>query len=248
MSRWQILSVTPQGPSPTSLPDFPAPTVLVFPADADGEALAGATAALCGAKVLGRIVSLLRTDSGVVATRASHGGRILIEVQQSHGIAVATANVMPECDDSIFLGQTADIGVQRTAKSDNHVALESAQLVFGGGRGLDEECFAQLDQLAAATAGAVGASLPAVDLGLAPVSRQVGQSGKFITPRAYLAIGMSGTPQHLAGIGSATRLIAINTDPEAAIFRFAEAGVIADAKALLPLLTNAMKRKLGEIA
>lgn len=97
-----------------------------------------------------------------------------------------------------------------------------------------------LEQIAEKVAGAVGASLAAVDLGLAPVSRQIGQSGKFATPEVYLAVGMSGTPQHLAGIGSATRIIALNTDPDAAIFRFAEAGVVADARILLPLLSQAL--------
>lgn len=91
-----------------------------------------------------------------------------------------------------------------------------------------------------ALGGAVAASLPAVDLGLAPVSRQVGQSGKFVTPEIYLAAGMSGTPQHLAGIGTATRIIAINSDRDALIFGVAEAGAVANALALLPLLGAAI--------
>ena len=99
--------------------------------------------------------------------------------------------------------------------------------------------------LADALGGAVGATLPAVDLGLAPVSRQVGQSGKFITPALYFAVGMSGTPQHLAGIGSATRLVAVNSDRHAPIFRFAETGAASDARILLPLVLQAVEAKLG---
>ena len=121
-------------------------------------------------------------------------------------------------------------------------ALEGARLVVSGGRGLDAEDFRTLRALADRLGGALGGSLPAVDLGLVPVSRQVGQSGKFVTPAIYLAVGLSGTPQHLAGIGPATRIIAINKDQSAPIFRFAEAGAVADAKILLPRLLAALSK------
>jgi electron transfer flavoprotein alpha subunit len=132
--------------------------------------------------------------------------------------------------------------------ADQGIALENARIVIGGGRGLDEAGFAQLERIANALGGAVAASLPAVDLGFAPVSRQVGQSGKFVTPQIYVAVGMSGTPQHLAGIGSATRIITVNTDADAPIFRVAETGVVADARILLPLLSAALESMNGETA
>ena len=121
--------------------------------------------------------------------------------------------------------------------------MESAQIVIGGGGSLDSEGFAQLERVAAALGGAVSASLPAVDLGLAPVSRQVGQSGKFVNPHIYFAVGMSGTPQHFAGVGPRARVIAVNTDPEAAIFGFSETGAIADARDLLPLMIEAVESR-----
>lgn len=159
---------------------------------------------------------------------------------------MATANDMPEHDGEIALGAPTDSVLERVVLRDQRVSLESAGIVISGGRGLDTVGFAMLEQISESVGGAVGASLAAVDLGLAPVSRQIGQSGKFVTPQVYLAVGMSGTPQHLAGIGSATRIIAVNTDPEAPIFRFAEAGALADARILLPLLSQALETQAGD--
>jgi electron transfer flavoprotein alpha subunit len=154
---------------------------------------------------------------------------------------------MPEHDGEIAIGAPDARPLERTLLIDQSIALESARIVIGGGRGLDEVGFAQLERLAKALGGAVAASLPAVDLGLASVSRQVGQSGKFVTPEIYLAVGMSGTSQHLAGIGSATRIIAVNQDRDATIFGVAETGIVADAKTLLPLLNAALESLNGEI-
>lgn len=246
MTGWQILAVRVQGPEATELPELSMPTVLVFPCDTDAEALAGTIAAATGAAVLGRITALEQRDGHLLATRASHGGRVAIELGVKATLAVATANVMPQCHDTISLGQPGSVAPDRSARPGQAIALGSAPVVLAGGRGLDVSGFQALGQAAALIGGAVAASLPAIDLGLAPVSQQVGQSGKFVTPRLYLAAGLSGTPQHLAGIGSATRLVAINSDPDAAIFGFAEAGIVADASVLLPLLVGTLEKKLAE--
>ena len=246
MNGWHVLKVIPEGPRPTALPDLPRPLLLVFPASAEGEELAGAIAATNGAAIVGRITSLMRDAEHLVVARTSHGGRIAIGLRIRDGLAVATANDMPEHDGEITLGAPTDCVSERVELRDQRVSLESAGVVISGGRGLDAEGFALLEQISEAVAGAVGASLAAVDLGLAPVSRQIGQSGKFVTPQVYFAVGMSGTPQHLAGIGSATRIIAVNMDPEAPIFRFAETGVVADARILLPLLSLALETHAGD--
>ena len=244
----KILTVKCGGPTLTTLPDLDQSCLLVFPADADGETLAGAVAAASRASVLGRITSVRREGGALIATRNTHGGRLSIEVYVGSGIAVATTNDVLDHVGEISLGAASSLNLDRTTLSDQNVALESARIVIGGGRGLDEAGFAVLERIAKALGGAVSASLPAVDLGLAPVSRQVGQSGKFVTPEIYLAAGMSGTPQHLAGIGSASRIIAINKDPDAPIFRVAEAGAVADARALLPLVAAALETLVGENA
>ena len=241
MNGWQILSVTCIGPRPTPLPTDSGPTLLVFPAEGEGEALAGRYAAATGAMVLGRLTQLGAEGDELIATRSSHGGRLTIDLRVTPGLVVATAHDHVFCTGSIQLGEAETLlALEQTPLSDQKMKLEAARIVVGGGRGLDADCFTLLEQIADAVGGAVAASLPAVDLGLAPVSRQVGQSGKFVNPEIYLAVGMSGTPQHFAGVGARARIIALNKDRDAPIFGFAEAGAAVDATAFLPLVAKAL--------
>lgn len=252
MTGWRILTVTCGGPVPDSGPtplDAPQrPLLLVFPADEVGEALAGAVAAQTGAAVLGRLSALRRDGADLIAARSTHGGRLSLELRVAPCLAVATANDFADADGTIALGVPAPLAVERTALADQSVALEGARIVIGGGRGLDPDGFVQLERIAAALGAAVSASLPAVDLGLAPVARQVGQSGKFVNPAIYFAAGLSGTPQHFAGVGARARIIAVNPDGDAPIFGFAEAGAVADARQLLPLLADALEQMSKEDA
>jgi electron transfer flavoprotein alpha subunit len=215
--------------------------LLLFPASADGEALAGMFAAKHGAQLLGRVSTFVVDGETLTATRTAYGGRIALHFRLDRGIAVATARDPWEAAETIPMGRQASIPIERSPLPDHRMGLEGAKIVISGGRGLDEAGFEMLERIAGQVGGALGASLPAVDLGLAPVSRQIGQSGKFVNPTVYLAVGLSGTPQHLAGISSATRIIAINADRDAPIFRFAEIGVVADARVLLPHLAAALE-------
>jgi len=115
--------------------------------------------------------------------------------------------------------------------------LESAQIVVAGGGGMKgPQGFELVARLADALGAAVGASRVACDLGWCPPSRQVGLSGKTVAPELYIAIGISGAGQHMAGCANAKNIVAINTDPNAPIFRFARYGVVADCHQLMPAL------------
>ncbi len=193
----------------------------------------------------------------VVFRRLLYGGRCLAEIIANRFPVVGTVklrSVEPAPERGGRSGQerrmpvSVDLSLirtkvrQRVAEEVRGVKLENARVVVSGGRGLKgPEPFRQLQDLAETLKGAVGATRAAIDAGWVPVSWQVGQTGKTVSPDLYIAVGISGAIQHLAGMSSSKMIVAINTDPDAPIFKVAHLGVVADFRALLPPFTAQVK-------
>lgn len=226
-----------------------AGTLFVLPAG-NGEEVAVRLAAQCGGVALGRVADLAFDGKGVVAQRAGWGGHVQMTLVSHAPVAAACwrpARAGAAARSHAPQVQAIAIKVEWPVPSqtepvdaaDARPALEGARLVVSGGRGMQGEAgFAQLAHIADHLGAALGGSLPAVDAGWVPVARQIGQSGKFVGPRTYFAVGISGTPQHLAGVSRDSRVIAVNKDAQAPIFGVAEVGVVADWQLLLPALAR----------
>jgi len=194
-------------------------------------------------------------------TRQTYGGKAMAVVQPKAFPVVATAKLRtmePPTKEEGRTGEEIRVEValeasqlktrvlEKVQEEVTGVKLEDAKIVVSGGRGLrGPEGFKILEQLAQVLKGAVGASRAATDSGWVPPSWQVGQTGKSVSPDLYLAFGISGATQHVAGISGAKNIVAINTDPEAPIYKVAQLGVVGDWKAVATKLIESCKELTG---
>ena len=234
-------------------------SLCLFHADAVGEELAARLAARMDGTALGRCSNMEVRAGGLLVHKPVFGGRMDVVLAADAGpcfavirsIKAAGADAAAESADASGEAIThfnlasplpAIEHITRNPSPQQRKRLEGARIIVSGGRGMQSpDGFLQLQQLADALGAALGGSLPAVDAGWAPVSHQVGQSGKYVTPELYVAVALSGTPQHMAGIGPDTDIVAINSDPEADIFSAAAVGVVADWTQLLPVLIERIR-------
>ncbi len=149
---------------------------------------------------------------------------------------------------SLAIADTARraVVVENVVQKSEGPKLEEAAVIVSGGRGLKQpENFSLLNDLAGQVNGAVGATRAVVDAGWVPYGMQVGQTGKTVKPNVYIACGISGAIQHTVGMKGAKYIVAINTDPDAPIFKFADLGVVGDVLKIVPALTEEIKRRKG---
>lgn len=197
-------------------------------------------------------------DAGrFLCTRPRQGGiaREVVTFRAAPAVATLRAgNYAPAVPDTARRGTIAAAAfepdgirtriVERRRDSATGVRLEDAKVIVSGGRGLNgAEGFRVLEQLAELLGGVVGASRVPCDLGWCPRSWQIGLTGKTVLPDLYIAVGISGASHHLAGCGNAKTIVAVNTDPEAAIFRDARYGVVGDYRQFIPALIEEIRKR-----
>jgi electron transfer flavoprotein alpha subunit len=231
------------------------PAAVLVPFTAMGRDLAPRVAARVGAGLVSDCVALAVKEGRLEARRPMYAGKAYATVRWEGEPQIATLrpNVFPVgAADAARKPEVKKATVDTSARArvaavhataSGKVELTEAQIIVSGGRGLKgPENFHLVESLAAAMGAAVGASRAVVDAGWVDHQYQVGQTGKTVSPTLYVAAGISGAIQHLAGMSSSKYIVAINKDPDAPIFKVANYGVVGDLFELLPKLTEAAKQ------
>jgi len=233
------------------------PAAVLFAASALGRDLAPRVAARCGVGLASDCTALAIDGGALVATRPVFAGKAVQKVGFTKSPAMVTLRPKmfapvsgggPATVEPLEFGYDAAASARAVVQevvesSGGKVDLTESEIIVSGGRGLKgPENFPLVEQLAEALGATVGASRAVVDAGWRPHSDQVGQTGKTVSPKLYVAVGISGAIQHLAGMSSSRCIVAINKDPEAPIFKVADYGIVGDLFEVVPALTEAVKK------
>jgi electron transfer flavoprotein alpha subunit len=232
-----------------------APAAVLLGSDVPSLELTARLAARLGGSPMSDGTALSAENGSIRVTRSAYGGKAeaVFELKRSPAVVWVRARGFEpaEATGAQATVETASVElpdapateiVDRVVEEQEGIPLEEAQLVVGGGRGLGgPEPFDDLRSLAEVMTAAVGASRSACDEGWVPPSWQVGQTGKKIAPELYMAVAISGAAQHMLGVSDAKAICAINTDPDAPIFRHCNFGIVEDYKKVVPPLIEKLR-------
>ncbi len=233
--------------------------IILLSATSMGKDLGPRTAAKLDAGLAADCIDLKIENNEIIATRPVYAGKALINVRltsankifalrpnvfaadSSHSESAEIEHINIELSDKDFSAYVKEVVV-----SNEKLDVAEANIIVSGGRGLREpENFKFVENLASVLGAAVGASRAVVDAGWRPHSEQVGQTGKTVSPSLYIACGISGAIQHLAGMSSSKCIVAINKDKDAPIFQIADYGIVGDVFEILPALTEEFRKLLS---
>ncbi|AUV84658.1 electron transfer flavoprotein subunit alpha/FixB family protein (plasmid) [Salinigranum rubrum] len=237
----------------TALYDEIRPDIVLTPNSVNGLGYAPAVANRLGIPIVTDVVDF-SSEAGLVLTREMYGSKVQTTVQTPTPAVVTIRGRTWEPTEADGSAERVDfdsgideasvrstlLGFEETMEGD--VDISSANFIVSIGRGIeDEDNLSLIEELADTLGATLAASRPIVDNGWLPRARQVGQSGKEVTPDVYIAIGISGAVQHVAGMKGADTIIAINTDPDAPIFDIADYGIVGDLFEVIPELIEAFE-------
>ncbi len=235
------------------------PSAVLFPATAMGKDLAPALAARCGVPWIAEAIEVERDRDDLCARKSMYGGKVFGTVR-TKGSALRVLSIRPgaypaadrdpsRTGTTVALPLASEPAAERSRVVEvrgavgQTVDLQEAEIIVSGGRGLKgPENFHLIRELADALGGAVGASRAVVDAGWIDHQHQVGQTGLTVAPKLYVACGISGAIQHLAGMRTSGCIVAINKDPDAPIFKIADYGIVGDLFEVVPILIEEVRK------
>ncbi len=236
-----------------------APSVVLMPATGLGKELGAKVAAKLDWGVVTDCISFQVEGGTLIFKRPVYAGKAMatIKAKALPVIASIRPNIFPPAPAESTAAPIEKVEVaaitprarvvEKVKKEAVDVDLAEAKVVISGGRGAKSaDGFAQIREIAKMLGAAVGASRAAVDAGWIDYSTQVGQTGKTVAPQLYIALGISGAIQHLAGMSSSKVIVAVNKDPDAPIFQAADYGIVADMFEVMPVLKDELKTVLAE--
>jgi electron transfer flavoprotein alpha subunit len=228
--------------------------VVVVSASFSGKGIAPRVAVKLDAAFGDNVVDLPKTDGGFVIKKGTFSGKafafvelnadvkVLSLIPNSYKVIENATNAEVQSFDAKLDENDFKITVKETIRATDKVSLPDAELVVSGGRGMKgPENWGMIEELADILGAATACSKPVSDAGWRPHSEHVGQTGIAISPNLYLAVGISGAIQHLAGVSSSKVIVVINKDPEAPFFKAADYGIVGDAFEIMPKLIESAK-------